>query len=248
MGRIGLTIRGNDGNGMKAQQSNRLKRPVDVFRGAGKNNPLVVAAFKAVTRILAKTYIRLQVEGLENVPDEGACLIITNHLSGLDPFVIGIPIDRTVYCLAKVELYQNAVLTWILNSLGYIPLDRSSTDIAAMRIVLRLLRNGEAIGISPEGTRSETGEMQPFGDGATKLALHARVPILPVSVYGTRELMPPGTYGFRSGKVYIKIGQLFELSDAYGKPMTPELLEENTAILYEKVAELFEQIRYRPLK
>lgn len=237
-----------NGNGMQAQHSDRPKKQVDVFKGAGKNNPLVVAAFKAVTRILAKTYIRLQVEGLENVPDEGACLIITNHLSGLDPFVIGIPIDRTVYCLAKVELYQNAVLTWILNSLGYIPLDRSSTDIAAMRIVLRLLRNGEAIGISPEGTRSETGEMQPFGEGATKLALHARVPILPVAVYGTRELMPPGTYGFKPGKAYIKIGELFELSDAYGKPMTPELLAENTAILYGKVAELFEQIRYRPLK
>jgi 1-acyl-sn-glycerol-3-phosphate acyltransferase len=90
--------------------------------------------------------------------------------------------------------------------------------------------------------------MQPFGEGATKLAIHARVPILPVAVYGTRELMPPGTYGFKSGKAYIKIGELFELPDAYGKPMTPELLEENTAILYGKVAELFEQIRHRPLK
>lgn len=237
-----------NGDDIKSQQSDRPQKTVDVFRGAGKSNRFAVAAFKAVTRILTKTYIQLHVEGLENVPDEGACIIITNHLSGLDPFLIGIPIDRTLYCLAKVELYQNALFTWILNSLGYIPLDRSSTDIAAMRIVLRLLRNGEAIGISPEGTRSETGEMQPFTDGATKLALHARVPILPVSVYGTRELMPPGTYGFRPGKVYIKIGELFDLSDAYGKPMTPELLEENTAILYQKVAELFEQIRHRPLK
>jgi 1-acyl-sn-glycerol-3-phosphate acyltransferase len=237
-----------NGNGMKLQQSDRPSKTVDVFKGAGKSNRFVVAAFKAVTRILTKTYIRLHVEGLENVPDEGACIIITNHLSGLDPFLIGIPIDRTLYCLAKVELYQNALFTWILNSLGYIPLDRGSTDIASMRIVLRLLRNGEAIGISPEGTRSETGEMQPFTDGATKLALHARVPILPVSVYGTRELMPPGTYGFRPGRVYIKIGELFDLSDAYGKPMTPELLEESTAILYQKVAELFEQIRHRPLR
>jgi 1-acyl-sn-glycerol-3-phosphate acyltransferase len=224
------------------------RKSVDVYKGAGKVNRPLLGAFKAVTRILCRTYLRVRWEGLENVPDEGAHIIITNHLSGLDPFLIGIPIDRTIYCLAKVELYKNATLTWILNSLGYIPLDRSAMDISAMRVVLTLLKRGEAIGISPEGTRSETGEIQPFTDGATKLALHARVPILPVSVYGTRELMPPGTYGFKPGKVYIKIGELFDLSDSYGKPMTPEVLEKNTAILYEKVSELFEQIRYRPLK
>jgi 1-acyl-sn-glycerol-3-phosphate acyltransferase len=224
------------------------RKSVDVYKGAGKVNRPLLGAFKAVTRILCRTYLRVRWEGLENVPDEGAYIIITNHLSGLDPFLIGIPIDRTIYCLAKVELYKNATLTWILNSLGYIPLDRSAMDISAMRVVLTLLKRGEAIGISPEGTRSETGEIQPFTDGATKLALHARVPILPVSVYGTRELMPPGTYGFKPGKVYIKIGELFDLSDSYGKPMTPEVLEKNTAILYEKVSELFEQIRYRPLK
>ena len=237
-----------NGNIVKSQHADRAKKPVDVFKGAGHVNRPFLWAFKAVTRVITRTYIRLHMEGRENVPEEGAYIIITNHLSGLDPFLIGIPIDRTIYCLAKVELYQNAALTWILNSLGYIPLDRSKTDISAMRVVLRLLRNGQAVGISPEGTRSETGEIQPFTDGATKLALHARVPILPVSVYGTRELMPPGTYGFRPGKVYIKIGELFELSDAYGKPMTPELLAENTTILQKKVSELFEQIRHRPLK
>ncbi len=229
-------------------RSGRSTKPLDVYKGAGKSNRLLVGAFKAVTRILARTYIRLKIEGLENVPPEGAYLIITNHLSGLDPFLIGIPIDRTLYCLAKIELYQNAFLTWILNSLGLIPLDRSRNDISAMRIVLRLLRNGEAVGLSPEGTRSPTGEMLPFTDGATKLALHAQVPILPVALHGTRELMPPGTYGFKPGRVYLRIGQLFELSDSHGKPITPELLEENTAILFQKVSDLYEEIRNRPLK
>lgn len=228
-------------------ESSSSKKPLDIYKGAGKSNRVLVAAFRAVTRIIARTYIRLHAEGLENVPDEGACIIITNHISGLDPFVIGIPMHRTLYCLAKVEIYQNALITWLMNSLGYIPLDRDSTDISAMRIVLRLLKNGEAVGISPEGTRSTTGEILPFTDGATKLALHTQVPILPVAVYGTAELMPPGTYGFKSGRAYVKIGELFDLSDSYGKPTTPELLEENTAILQAKVSELYEEIRQRPL-
>jgi len=231
----------------ESHNSNSSKKKVDIYKGAGKNNPFLVAAFRAVTRIIARTYVRLSVEGLENVPGEGACIIITNHISGLDPFVIGIPMDRAIYCLAKAELYQNALLTWILNNLGFIPLDRDSTDTSAMRIVLKVLKDGHPLGISPEGTRSPNGDMLPFTHGATKLALHARVPILPVAVHGTRELMPPGTYGFKSGRAYIKIGELFDLSDSYGKPITTELLEANTPILEAKVSELYEEIRRRPL-
>ena len=231
----------------RSSGSNSSKKSIDIYKGAGKSNRLLVAAFRAVTRIIARTYVQLSVEGLENVPDEGACIIITNHISGLDPFVIGIPMDRTIYCLAKVELYQNALLVWIFNSLGFIPLDRHSTDTAAMRIVLKVLKNGHPLGISPEGTRSPDGEMLPFTHGATKLALHAQAPILPVAVYGTRELMPPGTNGFKPGRAYIKIGEPFDLSDSYGKPITPQLLEENTPILEAKVSELYEEIRQRPL-
>jgi 1-acyl-sn-glycerol-3-phosphate acyltransferase len=218
-----------------------------VFRRAGESNSAFIRAFKAVGRVICKSYLRVHCEGVENVPDQGAFLIVINHLSGLDPFLIGTMIDRPIYCLAKVELYRGPILTWILNSLGYIPLDRSTVDISAMRIVLRLLRNGEAVGIAPEGTRSRTGEMLPFTHGATKLALHAQVPLLPVSIYGTRELMPPGAYYFKPGRVYIRVGKLFDLSESYGKRITPELLEGYTPIVYQQVAELFEQIRVRPL-
>ena len=96
---------------MNSQKPDQAKVPVDVFKGAGQVNRPFLWAFKAVTRVITRTYIRLHMEGRENVPDEGACIVITNHLSGLDPFLIGIPLDRTIYCLAKVELYQNATLT-----------------------------------------------------------------------------------------------------------------------------------------
>jgi 1-acyl-sn-glycerol-3-phosphate acyltransferase len=220
---------------------------LDVFEGAGRLNLPLVKLVKVATGILSRIYIRVHAQGLEHVPDEGAYLMITNHVSGLDPFVIGTMVSRPMYCLAKVELYRNRTLTWFLNSLGYIPLDRSTEDISAMRIVLRLLRNGEAVGLSPEGTRSQTGEIQPFQPGVTKLVLRTQVPILPVAIYGTRELMPPGAHMFKSGEVYLNIGELFDLSHAYDRPITPELLEENTRVMYQKVSELYEAIRYRPL-
>jgi 1-acyl-sn-glycerol-3-phosphate acyltransferase len=202
---------------------------------------------KTVARVICRTYLHVHCEGIENVPREGACILVSNHFSGLDPFLIGIVIDRPIHYIAKIELYKGPIATWFLNSIGAIPLDRSSLDTSAVRTALKLLRRGALIGIAPEGTRSRTGEVLPFGHGATKLALRTHAPLLPAAIYGTRELMPPGAVYFRPGRVYIKFGQTFDLSESYHKPRTPELLEKSTAIIRHKVVELFEQIRVLPL-
>lgn len=174
--------------------------------------------------------------------------MVSNHVSGLDPFLIGSMIDRPIHYVAKVELYRGPLITWFLNALGAIPIDRRTLDVSAARTILQLLREGELVGIAPEGTRSRTGEILPFTHGATKLALRTRTPLAPVAVYGTRELMPPAATYFKPGKVYIKFGELFDLTESYDKSRTPELLEANTAIIRRKIIELFEQIRVRPLR
>ena len=235
-------------SGGKAQDAQLPASQSGVFKGAGRINRLFLRAYKIVGGLISRTYLRVHCEGIENVPPEGAYLIVTNHQSGLDSFLLGIVIDRPVYCLAKVELYKGPILTWILNAMGYIPLDRTRPDIPSMRIVMRLLKSGEAIGIAPEGTRSDTGELLPFTHGATKLALHAKVPLLPVSVHGSGRLLPPGTAFIKPGKVYIKFGKLFDLSESYGKPMTPEVLDQNTEIIRQRISELFEDIKLRPLR
>ena len=174
--------------------------------------------------------------------------MVSNHLSGLDPFLIGAMLNRPIFYVAKKELYKGPVISWFLSSLGGIPIDRGSFDVSAVRTILKLLREGELLGIAPEGTRSLTGEVLPFTHGATKLALHTRTPLVPVAIYGTRELMPPAAKYIKPGKVHIKFGELFDLSESYDKPGTAELLEENTTIMRLKVVELYEQIRVRALE
>ena len=213
-----------------------------------KINPTRLKILKAIGRVICKTYLRVCCEGVENIPEKGASLVVSNHLSGLDPFLIGTMIDRPIYYVAKMELFRGPIITWFLNSLGAIPIDRTTLDTSAARTVFQLLREGELVGVAPEGTRSRTGEVLPFTHGATKLALRTRTPVAPVAVYGTRELMPPAATYFKPGKVYIKFGELFDLSESYDKPRTPELLEENTAIMRLKILELYEQIRVRPLE
>lgn len=199
--------------------------------------------FRAIGRVIGKTYLCVSCEGVEHIPDQGACLVVSNHLSGLDPFLVGSRLNRPIFYVGKKELYKGPVISWFLSSLGGIPIDRGSFDVSAVRTILKLLREGELIGIAPEGTRSRTGEVLPFTHGATKLALHTRTPLVPVAIHGTQELMPPTAAFIRPGKVHIKFGELFDLSGSYGKPDTSELLEENTATIRLKVVELYEQIR-----
>lgn len=213
-----------------------------------KANLTWLKILKGISRVISKTYLRVYCEGVENVPETGACLVVSNHVSGLDPFLIGTMINRPIHYVAKVELYRGPVLSWLLYKLGAIPIDRSILDLSAARTVHRLHREGEMVGIAPEGTRSRTGEILPFTIGATKLALRTRTPLVPAAIYGTRELMPAGAKYFKPGKVYIKFGELFDLSESCGMPATPELLKENTALMRQKIVELFDQIRVRPLK
>jgi 1-acyl-sn-glycerol-3-phosphate acyltransferase len=203
---------------------------------------------KGIGRVVCRSYLRVYCEGVDNIPDEGACLVVSNHVSGLDPFLIGAMIDRPIHYVAKTEIYKTPIITWILNSLGTVPIDRSVLDVSAARQVLQLLRAGELVGIAPEGTRSRTGKTLPFTHGATKLALHTRTPLVPAAIHGTYELMPPGAKYFRPGRVYIKFGKLFDLSESYNEPRTSELVGENTAIIRRKIVELLEQTRTRPLK
>ena len=231
--------------------SRTLRSPAKQKLGYGhatRVNLTWIRLLKAIARVVCKTYLRVHCGGVENVPAEGGCLLVSNHFSGLDPFLIGIMIDRPIHYVAKIELYRGPIATWFLDSIGSIPIDRSKLDTSAVRTVLQLLGEGKLVGVAPEGTRSRTGEVLPFTHGATKLALCTQTPLVPAAVYGTRELMPPGATCFKPGKVYIKFGKVFDLSDSYNNPRTPELLEENTAIIRQKVIELFEQIRVRPLR
>lgn len=125
-----------------------------------------------------------RVEGQDQVPPSGGCLLAANHLSLLDPPALGSALEhRQVHFMAKQELFQRPLLGRLIRALGSFPVERGQVDRQALRQALELLKRGSVVGIFPEGTRGPGGpEMLPWHPGIALLAHQAQVPIVPVAL------------------------------------------------------------------
>ncbi|MEI7031628.1 lysophospholipid acyltransferase family protein [Streptomyces pratensis] len=162
---------------------------------------------------------RPRIEGLENIPDEGAAIVAGNHLSFSDHFLMPAIIKRRITFLAKAEYFTGPGLKGRLtaaffHSAGQIPVDRSGKDAgrAAIREGLGVLGKGELLGIYPEGTRSHDGRLYKGKVGVAVMAITAQVPVVPCAMVGTFEIQPPGQVVPKIKRVAIRFGEPLDFS------------------------------------
>ncbi|RNI20658.1 lysophospholipid acyltransferase family protein [Flexivirga caeni] len=163
---------------------------------------------------LLRAVWRPHVEGRDNVPREGGVLIASNHLSFVDSVVIPMVAPRKVVFLAKADYFTGtgpkgvATRTWF-NAMGMIPVERDDSRAAVDSLdqALGVLRDGEAFGIYPEGTRSRDGRLYRGRVGVAHLAMKADVPVVPVGIIGTPAVMPIGSNRPRVAKVTVRFGE-----------------------------------------
>lgn len=134
---------------------------------------------KILVRIPWRILYGVSCTGRENIPKKGAALICSNHIHWIDPFIHGLAQRRPFWSMAKVELFENKVLAYLIRSLGGFPIRRGKSDVGAMENAEDLLRRGEMITMFPEGHRSETGNLQDYKPGVVLLAHHTGSPIIP---------------------------------------------------------------------
>lgn len=163
---------------------------------------------------------RITVVGMENVPDNGAGILASNHLSVLDSFYLPYMIDRPVTFAAKSEYFtgtrpQDRVIGAYLRATKQLSVDRAGARAAQemLEAALGLLQGGALFGIYPEGTRSPDGRLYRGRTGVGWLALHSRAPVIPVAMIGTDRLLPPGRKIPRPGPIEIRIGKPLEFGD-----------------------------------
>lgn len=180
---------------------------------------------------------RIDTEGLENMPQDGAVVVIANHRHLFDPVVIGIALKRPVSFLCKKELCRNPLADWFFRKLHCIPIDRDNMDRAALRVCVEVLKNEKVLGIFPEGTRAKTETMLPFKSGATFVSSQAPCKIVPMGIIGSKKLLNPF-----AAKVKLRVGEPF-LYEAMEGERRRETLERMTQKQESAVKALLEKNR-----
>lgn len=164
-------------------------------------------------RCLFTVYFRLyhrgRVVGAENVPASGACILAGNHVSFLDPPFFGLACPREIYFLARDTLFRHGPMGWLLRSWNCVPVRREGGDLAAMRTVMRLLEQGHAVLMFPEGTRSRDGRLQEARPGIGMIVARAQVPVVPMRIFGAERALPRGKWFPRPIPVTVVIGEPF---------------------------------------
>ena len=176
---------------------------------APHQSAFVYESIRWLTGLPMRAAFRVHVDGIEHVPRTGGVVLAPTHRSNWDTIVLGVPLRRPLRAMAKIELYRNPVLGWVLRHGGAFPVVRGKGDEQAMATSLALLRAGEVLLVYPEGTRNRDGNARPH-DGASRLALMSGADLVPAAVIGTdrARLWPP-----RSSRFYGMFGPPIEMDD-----------------------------------
>ncbi|HTD32276.1 MAG TPA: lysophospholipid acyltransferase family protein [Candidatus Elarobacter sp.] len=188
---------------------------------------------KVVVTAIVRATFRFRVVGAEKVPPSGGLIVAANHISNLDPPLLGIALPRPVSYMAKKELFAMPVLKQLILRLNAFPVDREAGGTAAIRAALRMLKEGRCVGIFPEGGRNVTGTNEEKA-GAAFLAAASGAPVVPAAIVGTRKLRP-------FGRVTVVFGDPMTLRrdrQSQGADM-----EKNAGEIMQRIRALEESIR-----
>ncbi len=184
----------------------------------------------AVIKIWYAIMFKVEVIGKENVPKEGNGIICCNHYSNYDPFSVVLFIDRLPRYLAKKELFDNPIFNWMLVRVKGISVDRKAAmDMKALKNGLKVLKEGELLGIFAEGTRVKEGEKGDVKGGVAMFAMKGNAPVIPCAI--------SGSYKFRS-KLTVHFGEPMTLEEYRTQKLTAEKLDEIANVIMNRVEEL----------
>ncbi|HZS88476.1 MAG TPA: lysophospholipid acyltransferase family protein [Chloroflexota bacterium] len=170
---------------------------------------------------LVRVVAYVTVSGVENMPRSGGVLLVSNHLTNLDPLIIGMCFKRELHFMAKTELFKNPLLARVITALNAFPVRRGEPDRGALRQAEALLHGGRVVAIFPEGHRSRHNGVQESRGGIALLARRAGVPILPVAITGTQHLRPRALLRWRPWRrphITVTVGAPFTLPHPDGRP------------------------------
>jgi 1-acyl-sn-glycerol-3-phosphate acyltransferase len=188
---------------------------------------------------------RTEIVGTKNVPASGGAILASNHLSVLDSFYLPLMLERPVTFAAKSEYFTSRrptdrIVGAYLRATKQLSVDRAGARAAQemLEAALALLKDGALFGIYPEGTRSPDGRLYRGRTGIGWLALHAKVPVIPVAMIGTDRILAPGRRVPRPGRIKIKVGEPLAFDEYADQPVGARQRRAVTDRVMEAIREL----------
>jgi 1-acyl-sn-glycerol-3-phosphate acyltransferase len=167
--------------------------------------------------------VKVRVEGLESVPGKGPYVFMSNHQGSYDIFALLGHLPFQFKYVAKKEIFSIPILGWAMKATGYISIDREGTreTVKAMNSAAEKIREGMSVLIFPEGSRSPDGSIQPFKKGGFSLAIKSQVPIVPIAIAGSSEIIPKGKLTVFPGSISIRVDRPVETRGCTMKDREP---------------------------
>jgi len=186
---------------------------------------------------LLRLIYRPRARGLQNIPRTGGFILAANHISFVDSLFMPLVCPRPVVFLGKADYFESWRTRWFFKAANVIPVQREggSAGEAAILAGIQALKEGRAVGIYPEGTRSPDGRLYRGKTGVARMALEAGVPVIPISIRGTEDVMPLDSKVPRlSGRVVVEFGKPLVFDRYYDRPKDRFVLRSVTdEIMYE---------------
>jgi 1-acyl-sn-glycerol-3-phosphate acyltransferase len=159
--------------------------------------------------IVKSSGVRVALSGIDHIERGRPHILMANHQGAYDIFALLAYMPVDFKWLAKEELFKIPILGWAMKAAGYISIDRKGKRRAleSMQRAVTKIREGSSVLVFPEGTRSPDGRIHPFKKGGFTLAVKAGVPIIPISIRGSREVLPRSSLRVKPGKIHIVIGK-----------------------------------------
>ena len=198
--------------------------------------------YQASTRIFKAFLLiwhRLKIFGAEHVPDRGGVLIASNHASFLDPPVVGVGYrGRPIHFMARDSLWNSKFGSWWMHSVGCIPVARGTGDMKALKLTIKALKEGKAVSIFPEGTRTEDGELQEAKGGIGFIIEKSQCTVVPAYIAGTYKAHPKGSKWIKPCKVTITYGEPITQKEFQALGTGREAYEKYAALIMQRIADL----------
>ena len=185
-------------------------------------------------RGFATRLYRVRVEGSERIPSEGPCILVANHESLIDPWILGLATRRPIRYMAKADFWRIPILRHVMNAFGTFPVERGGGDTEALTRAERLLESGQVLGIFPQGTCLPY-RRRPWHRGAARLALSSGSPLVPVALVGTEKALRPHRFKLGLPKVRVLVARPLEVARQKPTVATAKAL---TARIEDAIAEL----------